>query len=101
MFQYCVLFSFPTVPPSPPLNTVILTDDFRIENFSILLTWDSQEQSTYFIMIDTGNATVAPYSNTSTYIFNGEYNTAVRVNISAMNCAGNSEKLTLEVYEGE
>ena len=93
------------MPPSPPLNTVILTDDFHIENFSILLTWDSQEQSSYFIMIDTAgvvrHATVTPYSNTSTYIFNGEYNTAIHVNISAMNCAGSSEKLTLEVYEGE
>ena len=93
------------MPPSPPLDTVILTDDFRIETFSILLTWGSQEQSTYFIMIDTAGvvrlATVALYSNTSTYIFNGEYNEAVQVNISAMNCAGSSEKLTLEVYEGE
>ena len=61
------------MPPSLPLNSVILTDDFHNEDFLILLTWDSQEQSTYFIIVDTSgvvrHVTVASYSNTSTYIF--------------------------------
>ena len=86
-----------------------VTNDFHTENYSILVTWDGQthfpeSDDAYVISISSCGAVETVhivYTNTTAYTIKGEYNTKVQVNISAVNCAGTSEQVILEVYEGD
>ena len=88
-----------------------IANNFQTDNYSILVTWDMYSQThypdspdTYIIRISSCGA-VEPvhivYTNTTTYTIEGQYNTMVQVNISTANCAGASEQVTLDVYEGD
>ena len=85
-----------------------VNNDFQIENFSILLSWEGQETGsgavdTYIIYlhhIHQHYHTTHPYTNITSIDVDGEYNKPVHISVSAVNCVGTSGEVVKEVYEG-
>ena len=86
-------------PPSVPYNLTAVTYNYTTETFIIELTWMhmAQDIDTYKIHVSV-NTTY--YINTTHIILMGQYTIPVKVNVSAINCAGTSEDATQEVYQG-
>ena len=90
-----------TGPPPAPSNVVVETENFQTDHFSIKLSWDSQNTAlvdTYRISIN--NTAEFVETDTTMHIFEGKYDYYLTINISAVNCAGRSEGVVVEVYEG-
>ena len=80
---------------------VVETENFQTDHFSIKLSWNIQNTAlvdTYTISINDMAEFVE--TDTTMHIFEGKYNNYLTINISAVNCAGRSEGVVMEVYEG-
>ena len=91
-----------TARPSVPSNVMIM-NDFHVENFSIILSWDPALDD---VLVDSyrilTNTTTHPLSTTDyTVVLKGKYNIPQQITLSAINCAGSSEEVTKEVLVGE
>ena len=91
-----------TAPPSAPSNVMIM-NEFHVENFSIILSWDPSLDD---VLIDSyrifTNITTHPLSTTNyTVVLEGKYNILQQIRLSAINCAGSSDKVMKEVLVGE
>ena len=80
---------------------MVVTDDFQTENFSIIISWESQE----YVLVDeyrieTNTTTHSITTNTTSLVLEGKYNIPLEINISAINCAGSSAEVTEEVNVG-
>ena len=86
-------------PPSFPYNLTVVTYNYTTETFVIELTWMhmAQDIDTYKIHVSV-NTTYC--INTTHITLKGQYNIPVKVNVSAINCAGTSEDATREVFQG-
>ena len=85
-------------PPLPPSNVRVQTTDFQTEKFTILLSWDGQEADNYTVNIIS-------YSVLTTTVpslhFEAEYNIPILITLRAVNCAGESEQVTVNVSVGK
>ena len=80
----------------------VITDDFQQENFSVLLSWmdqDTAQINTYTVSVN--NATLTITNSTTTLLLEGHYNLSLEISLTASNCAGSSQQITLLVKEGE
>ena len=92
-----------TGPQSPPLNIMVQVSDYHTHNFSIIISWDEEEESgevvdEYRIMINTIDLFI--FTNTTTVILEGEYNIPLQITLSAINCAGSSAEVTEQLIVG-
>ena len=79
----------------------LVTEDFQNESFLVTLYWDSQEDQLFDkYRISVNGLVVSVGHNNGKHMFLGKYNDRITINISATNCAGESEAVTLDVYEG-
>ena len=91
-----------TAPPSTPFNVMII-NEFYVENFSIILSWDPPLDD---VLVDSyrilTNTTTHPLSTTNyTVVLEGKYNIPQQITLSAISCAGSSQEVTREVHVGE
>ena len=87
--------------PSPPSSVTVMADDFHIENFSIIISWEAPEYGLvdeYRIEINITTQTIS--TTTTSVVLEGEYNIPLEINISVINCAGSSAEVTEEIYIG-
>ena len=80
-----------------------VNNDFQIERFSVLLSWEGQETGsgavdTYIISINTTTQPI--HTNITSIVVEGMYNKAIHISVSAVNCAGTSEEVVKDVYVG-
>ena len=88
--------------PSPPASVMVTFDNFQPENFSIVISWEVPEYGLvdeYRIEISTTTQTI--YSTATSVVLDGEYNTPLEINISAINCAGSSAEVTEAINVGK
>ena len=72
--------------------------DFQTDKFTIFLSWDGQEADNYTVNIIL-------YSVLTTTVpslhFEAEYNIPILITLRAVNCAGESERVTVNVSVGK
>ena len=88
--------------PSPPASVMVTFDNFQPENFSIVISWEVPEYGLvdeYRIEISTTTQTIS--ITTASVVLDGEYNTPLEINISAINCAGSSAEVTEAINVGK
>ena len=84
-----------TGPPPPPDVEFIIASD-SVENFTTCLTWQSHKSDMYYL-INTSRSDMR-YNETSTKIcLIAEYNTPLQVSVVTVNCAGESEPVTVDI----
>ena len=84
-----------TGPPPPPDVEFIITS-YSVENFTTCLTWQSHTSDMYYL-INTSRSDMR-YNETSTEIcLIAEYNTPLQVSVVTVNCAGESEPVTVDI----
>ena len=87
--------------PHPPASVLVILNEFHIENFSIIISWEAPEYGLvdeYRIEINTTTQTIS--TNTTSVVVEGENNIPLEINISAINCAGSSTEVTEEINLG-
>ena len=89
---------YPSAKPSPP-NMTIVTNKYHAENFLIFLSWDSDDADSYRVSINPSTQS-SFYTNMTTAILEGQYNTQLQVSLKAINCAGIQE-VSHQVFVGE
>ena len=93
-----------TGPPSPPANMMVEVGDYHTHNFSIIISWDEEEEESgevvdeYRILINTTDHFIS--TNTTTVVLEGEYNIPLLITLSAIKCAGSSADVTEQVIVG-
>ena len=84
--------------PLPPDVEFNITS-FSVENITVCLTWQSQKSDIYYL-INSSRADMK-YNMTSTEICETkEYNTPLQISVVAVNCAGKSESMTIDINIG-
>ena len=84
----------------PSLENVRIVTNFHKENFSILVSWEAVDNVEYLVSLNStrANSTQNVYTNmTNKVILEGEYNTELKLTVTAINCAG-SNKVTWELF---
>ena len=96
-----------TGPPLRPSGVNVETRDFKTDNYSVFVLWEEVQRADYYIYTITVNITsvnITMNSSATTIIpaisFEAMYNNFIEVSIEAYNCAGSSETVTTDVYEG-
>ena len=98
-----ILNSHCTDPPSPPAN-VMVVGDYHPHNFSIIISWDEEEEESgevvdeYRILTNTTDHFIS--TNTTTVVLEGEYNIPLQITLSAINCAGSSAEVIEQLIVG-
>ena len=83
------------VGPPPPPDVKYITS-YSVENFTTCLTWQSHKSDMYYL-INTSRSDMR-YNETSTEIcLIAEYNTPLQVSVVTVNCAGESEPMTIDI----
>ena len=81
---------------------MVVLDTFLAQNFSIILSWQSQEDAlvaqSYRISINTTTQPVD--TDMTTVVLEGEYNMPLEITITAESCAGTSEEVAEVVHVG-
>ena len=91
-----------TGAPSPPLSLTVFENNFKHDNFSIIISWESGEDEVvdeYRILTNTTTQSIT--TNTTTVVLEGKYNIPLEIRVSAINCAGTSAEVTEEVFVGK
>ena len=99
LHYYCYAFHLGLL--SLPSNVMVVADDFKPYNLSIIISWEAPEYGLvdeYRIEINTTTQTIS--TTTTSVVLEGEYNIPLEINISAMNCAGSSAEVTEEINIG-
>ena len=99
LHYYCYAFHLGLL--SPPSNVMVVADDFKPYNLSIIISWEAPEYGLvdeYRIEINTTTQTIS--ITTTSVVLEGEYNIPLEINISATNCAGSSAEVTEEINIG-
>ena len=95
---------FTVGPPSPPANVMFEVGDYHTHNFSIIISWDEEEEESgevvdeYRILTNTTDHFIS--TNTTTVVLEGEYNIPLQITLSAINCAGSSAEVTEQLIVG-
>ena len=96
-----------TGPPLHPSGVNVETRDFKTDNYSVFVSWEEVQRADYYIYTITVNITSVNITMNSSAIttipaisFEAMYNNFIEVSIEASNCAGSSETVTTDVYEG-
>ena len=96
-----IAMSFAIGPPSPPSNVMVVADDFKHENFSIIISWEAPEYGLVDeYRIETNTTTQTISITTTSVVLEGDYNIPLEIKISATNCAGSSAEVTEEINIG-
>ena len=93
--------------PLRPSGVNVETRDFKTDNYSVFISWEEVQRADYYIYTITVNVTSVNITMNSSAIttiaaisFEAMYNNFIEVSIEASNCAGSSETVTTDVYEG-
>ena len=70
--------------------------EYSIDNFSIIISWESGEDE----VVDEYRILTNTTTNT-TVVLEGVYNIPLEIRVSAINCAGTSAEVTEEVFVGK
>ena len=87
------------VPPHPS-NVMVVIDDQPV-NFFIIISWESEDDSSvdeYKIMTNTTMQSISTTSKMA--VLQGQYNIPTSITILSVNCAGSSTEVTEEVCVG-
>ena len=79
----------------------IVTNKYHTDNFLVFLSWDSDDADSYRISMNSSTTQSSFYTNMTTTILVGQYNTQLQVGLRAINCAGTSEEVSRLVFIGE
>ena len=85
--------------PPPPSNLRVMTEIYSREEFTILLTWDINQNADSYV-VSVNSTTSFSVENTTTFIITGEYNNLYIFTVTAVNCAGYSEEATVNCTIG-
>ena len=88
--------------PLSPSGVNVEKRNFKADKYSIFISWEEDQRADYYIYTITVNMTVNTSATTvmPTISFEGRYNDFINISIEASNCAGSSENITKDVYEG-
>ena len=97
-----------TGPPLRPSGVNVETRDFKTDNYSVFVSWEEVQRADYYIIytitVNINSVNITMNSSATTTIpaisFEAMYNNFIEVSIEASNCAGSSETVTTDVYEG-
>ena len=98
------MYSKTAGPPSPPANVTAIGSDYHPFTFSIIISWDEEEEESgkvvdaYRILTNTTDHFIS--TNTTTVVLEGEYNIPLLITLSAINCAGSSAEVTEQLIVG-
>ena len=72
-----------------------------MKNFSITISWDEEDRADYYSYnITVNKVATMDTTDTSSIFLEGMYNVNITISIEAINCAGSSERVSEEIYEG-
>ena len=100
----CIVYTLSIGAPDPPTGMMLRTKNFKTGNFSIIISWDEEEEESgevvdeYKILTNTTDHFIS--TNTTTVVLEGEYNIPLQITLSAINCAGSSAEVTEQLIVG-